>query len=159
MRELSDLLSSGFIRYFAFLSRRVHDLMSNLSEEEIWRNPYGYGNSFGHLMLHVTGNLNYYIGANISGTGYVRNRNLEFSTEKRPSAEELLQSFDEAVAMVKDTARNLDETGWAEGSIDSSLDDNDLNHFETLMTCAGHLYHHIGQMIYINKEHLKGGNK
>jgi len=33
-----------------------------LSEEQFWIKPFAFGNSFGHLVLHLTGNLNYYIG-------------------------------------------------------------------------------------------------
>jgi len=38
-----------------------------LSNEQFWPKPYPYGNSIGHLVLHLTGNLNYYIGARVGG--------------------------------------------------------------------------------------------
>jgi hypothetical protein len=57
----------------------IHELLAPISTEQLWRKPYACGNSIGHLLLHLTGNLNHYIGAQIAKTGYVRNRPLEFS--------------------------------------------------------------------------------
>jgi hypothetical protein len=51
-------------------------------------------------VLHLTGNLNYYIGAQIANTGYVRDRPREFNEPAPPSKEEALKRFDEAVMMV-----------------------------------------------------------
>ena len=68
--KLSELLSN---RYAVNLAR-VRELAAPLAENEFWTRPYPYGNSFGHLVLHLTGNLNYYIGAQIANTGYVRQR-------------------------------------------------------------------------------------
>ena len=62
---LSELLSN---RYAANLAR-VRDLAASVAEKQFWTKPYAYGNSFGHLVLHLTGNLNYYIGAQIANTG------------------------------------------------------------------------------------------
>jgi hypothetical protein len=58
---------------------KVHKLVEPLSSEQIWHGPFPYGNSIGNLILHLTGNLNYYIGVPIAGRGYIRHRDLEFS--------------------------------------------------------------------------------
>ena len=55
--------------------------------------PFPFGNSFGHLVLHLTGNLNYYIGTQIAGTGYVRDRDREFTETQHLPKEEVLQRF------------------------------------------------------------------
>ena len=65
----------------------LHKWVDPLSNEQFWRKPYPYGNSIGHLVLHMTGNLNYYIGARVAETGYVRDRDREF-TDKQPPAKE-----------------------------------------------------------------------
>ena len=41
------------------------------------------GNSIGHLILHLTGNLNHYIGSLVAGTGYERRREQEFTDPAR----------------------------------------------------------------------------
>src|SRR5690349_19148526 len=54
-----------------------------LSEADFWRKPVEPGNSVGHLVLHLAGNLNHFVGAQLGGTGYVRDREREF-TEANP---------------------------------------------------------------------------
>src|SRR4030042_6235989 len=43
-----------------------------------WRMLPGLPNSGGSLALHLAGNLRHYVGAQLGGTGYVRNRDAEF---------------------------------------------------------------------------------
>src|SRR5262245_44079397 len=68
-----------------------------LSEEEFWRKPVEPGNSFGHLVLHLTGNLNHMVGACLGRTGYVRDREREFTEANVPPKAEALARLDEAV--------------------------------------------------------------
>jgi len=85
MPELDATLTAVVAdRYFANLAR-VRELAAPLTEKQFWTKPYPYGNSFGHLVLHLTGNLNYYIGAQIANTGYVRDRAREFTEPNPPS--------------------------------------------------------------------------
>src|SRR6476620_1982776 len=76
---LTDAVARDFTRYYQEAAKKILALAAPLSDEQLWARPYPYGNSIGHLLLHLTGNLNFYIGAEIGGTGYVRNRPLEFS--------------------------------------------------------------------------------
>ncbi len=78
----------------------MRELAAPLSDEQFWAKPFPFGNSFGHLVLHLTGNLNYYIGAQIAATGYVRDRPREFSEAAPPSKDEALKKFDDAIEMV-----------------------------------------------------------
>ncbi len=48
-------------------------------DASVWRTPAGTANSAGNLALHVAGNLQYFVGTVLGGSGYVRNRDLEFS--------------------------------------------------------------------------------
>ena len=52
-----------------------------------WALPTGAPNSGGTLVLHITGNLRHFIGAGLGNTGYVRNRDAEFSTRSGSRAE------------------------------------------------------------------------
>ncbi len=94
MNELSNSIANGFIHACRDYVHRAHALSEKLSEEQFWTKPYPYGNSFGHLTLHLIGKLNYYIGAQIAGTGYVRDREREFSESAPPSKEEVLRRLD-----------------------------------------------------------------
>src|SRR5271169_6606186 len=100
MSGLTQTISSAFTSEYRMRARDLHKSVDPLSEEQFWRNPYPYGNSVGHLVLHLTGNLSYYIGTQIAGTGYIRNRDLEFTESRRPSKTAVLERLDEAIAMV-----------------------------------------------------------
>src|SRR6266851_8518997 len=97
MADLKVTMAAGFEARYKELAGRVRDLASPLSDEQFWTKPFPFGNSFGHLVLHLTGNLNHYIGAQIAQTGYVRDRPLEFSDPNPPSKEEALKRLDDAV--------------------------------------------------------------
>ena len=49
------------------------------NEENIWKIDKEISNSAGNLCLHLIGNINNFIGAQIGKTNYVRHRELEFS--------------------------------------------------------------------------------
>src|SRR5450755_1153820 len=106
MADLNDTIASGLAARYKKLAGIVHQLAGPMSEEQFWAKPLAFGNSFGHLALHLTGNLNYYIGAQIAGTGYVRDRPLEFSETTRPSKAEVLAKFDQVIEMVAGTIDN-----------------------------------------------------
>jgi hypothetical protein len=136
-------------RYFSSLSR-VNELASGLTEAQFWQKPFPYGNSFGHLVLHLTGNLNYYIGAQIAETGYVRDRPREFNDPSPPSKEEALRLLHAAVAMVIKTIGSQSPDDWSRDY--AAVGTNASIRLDMVMQCAAHMQHHIGQMIYLNYE-------
>jgi uncharacterized damage-inducible protein DinB len=151
MDNLSSTLASGFIRCYEDLVKRVHQLADSVPEEQFWVKPFPYGNSFGHLVLHITGNLNYYIGTQIARTGYVRNREREFTETHHRSKEEILKELDQAVALVISTIETQSVEDWSREYTASGEPDAG-NRFNILLKCSIHFYHHIGQMIYLVKE-------
>ena len=154
MDEVSSTIAASLADYFDMVRERVHQWVGPISEERLWRRPYPYGNSAGHLLLHLTGNLNYYIGARIAGTGYVRDRDREFTeTERRPKAE-VLAAFDGAIAMVKDTIGRQSEADWSAPYSAKGVEAKDR--FSILLNCAAHAHHHLGQLIYLSKEWASG---
>src|SRR6266478_2440534 len=100
MADLKSTIASSLTARYKKLTGVVHELAAPLNDEQCWAKPFACGNSFGDLMLHLTGNLNYYIGAQIEGTGYVRDRPLEFSDATCPTQAEVLKKFDQAIEMV-----------------------------------------------------------
>jgi len=150
MPELDATLASVLAdRYYTNLAR-VRELAAPLSETQFWTKPFPYGNSFGHLVLHLTGNLNYYIGAQIANTGYVRDRAREFTEPAPPSKEEALKRLDHAVAMVIETIRGQSSTDWSKTY--SAVGTNCSNRLDMIVQCAAHMQHHVGQMIYLGYE-------
>src|SRR3977135_1758111 len=114
MAELKATVASGLTARYEKLAGVLRELAAPLGEEHFWAKPFPFGNSIGHLVLHLTGNLNYYIGAQVAGTGYVRDRPLEFSDAARPSKAEVLKTFDQAVEMVLATINSQSAEDWSE---------------------------------------------
>src|ERR1700675_2305227 len=57
MTDLADTVVSEFASRFENITAKLHKWVDPLSNQQFWRNPYPYGNSIGHLVLHLTGNL------------------------------------------------------------------------------------------------------
>jgi len=150
MPDLHSTLSTVLTDRYAANAARVHELAAPLTNAQFWQKPFPYGNSFGHLVLHLTGNLNYYIGAQIAKTGYVRDRPREFNDPNPPSKEEALERFDDAVAMVQRTIRAQSQEDWTAEY--SGAGTNAKVRLDMIMQCAAHIQHHIGQMIYLGYE-------
>ena len=147
MADLKETIASDLTARYAKLASAVRELAAPLSDEQFWSKPFPFGNSFGHLVLHLTGNLNYYIGARIAGTGYVRDRPREFSEALRPSKEEVMNKFNEAVEMVVRTIGDQSPEDWSREYTATGSDAKDR--FNMVLQCATHLHHHIGQMMYL----------
>jgi len=150
MGELNTTLSGVLNDRFTANAARVRELATPLDNAQFWQKPFPFGNSFGHLVLHLTGNLNYYIGAQIAKTGYVRDRPREFTDPNPPSKEEALKRFDAAVAMVVKTVRAQSPEDWSAEY--SGVGADARNRLAIVVQCAAHMQHHIGQMIYLVHE-------
>lgn len=150
MSDLSSTLSKVLADRYSQNAARIHELAAPLTNVQFWQKPFPYGNSFGHLVLHLTGNLNYYIGAQIGGTGYVRDRPREFNDPNPPSKEEALRLFEDAVTMVKKTIGAQSPEDWSAAYFGTGA--NAKNRLDMVVQCASHMQHHIGQMIYLGYE-------
>jgi uncharacterized damage-inducible protein DinB len=147
MTDLNPTLADVLCDHYTANAVRVRELAEPISDEQFWQEPFAFGNSFGHLVLHLTGNLNYYIGAQIARTGYVRDRPREFNDPNPPAKEEALQRFDEAISMVLKTIRAQSSDDWSAAY--SGVGATAKNRLGMMLKCAAHLQHHIGQMIYL----------
>jgi uncharacterized damage-inducible protein DinB len=150
MNDLHETVSSILSDRYSQNASRIHELAAPLSNAQFWQRPYPYGNSFGHLVLHLTGNLNYYIGARIAKTGYIRDRPSEFNDPDPPSKDEALKRFDEAVDMVLGTISAQSPQDWSAEY--SGVGTHARKRLDMVMQCAAHMQHHIGQMIYLGYE-------
>src|SRR5262249_4817196 len=152
MKELPNVIATGFISSYGDFAQRVHALAERLTEEQFWKKPYSYGNSVGHLTLHLIGNLNYYIGAQIANTGYVRDREREFTDDSRPTKAEVLRRLDETVDLVIATLEEQSAESWPKAYQADNLSDYIQDRFSVFLRCATHFHHHFGQMTYLEKE-------
>ena len=157
MADLNETIVASLAARYLKLAGVVRELAAPLSEEQFWAKPFPFGNSFGHLVLHLTGNLNYYIGAQIAQTGYARDRPKEFTDAAPPSKAETLKKFDEAIAMVVHTIQSQSAENWTKPYAATGSDAKDR--FDMALQCATHLHHHIGQMMYMGFEWKRKGLK
>lgn len=121
----------------------------------VWRTVPGVTNSAGNLALHVSGNLQHYVGHVLGGTAYVRNREREFSA-RAGSRADLVRELHAAIAAVEDALPRLDAPRLA------SPYPEEINgiRFRTdafLMHLATHLAFHLGQAGYLRRA-LTGDN-
>jgi hypothetical protein len=143
---LAHVAAEEFARYFRHLAERVEKAATAVPEHQFWTKPFTFGNSIGHLVLHLTGNLNHYVGALIAETGYVRHREDEFTDPAGYPRDEVLARFREAVDLVVRTVESQGESDLmsvveAQPPIRTRLG--------LFLVCAAHLNNHIGQMSYL----------
>ena len=149
--NLTAVVVQGLTAHYERVRLRVHTLVDGLSTEQVWQRPFPFGNSVGHLLLHLTGNLRYYIGAQIAGTGYVRDRPKEFADPSGRPKDEVLRAFDDAIALV---LRTLAAQSAGDLALPfSAVGAEDIkDRFSMFLRCAAHADHHAGQMIYLCKQ-------
>ncbi len=151
MDSLRETVAAAFSRRFDAFLDQARTLTEGLTDEEFWSRPYAYGNSVGHILLHITGNLDYYIGTEIARTGYVRDRDLEFSDTAKRSKVEVLRDLGAAVDMVKRTILAQSADDWSAPY--SATGTDEVDRFGIILRCAHHFHHHLGQVIYLSREH------
>jgi len=150
MSDLDATLAAVLTDQYTKHAARVRELAAPLTEAQFARKPFPFGNSFVHLVLHLTGNLSYYIGARIAQTGYVRDRPREFTDPNPPGKAEALARFDAAIAMVLRTISAQSPADWSAPYTGTGA--SAVNRLDMIVQCASHLQHHIGQMIYLTFE-------
>jgi uncharacterized damage-inducible protein DinB len=128
------------------LRDEVHQLAQPLGEEQFWARPVVPGNSFGHLVLHLTGNLSHFAGARMAGTGYVRDRDREFTEAEVPPKAEALARLDEAVAVYLRVVESLSGDGLVAPHPDAEKMGSAVNALVKMLT---HFALHRGQMSYL----------
>lgn len=154
MGDLAQTIANDLVDYYEMVRAQTHKWVDPLSEEQLWRLPFAHGNSVGHLLLHMTGNLSYYIGAQVAGNGYIRDRNREFTDGEKKSKREVLEAFDGTIAMVQETIRKQSAQDWLK-PYSAQLEPEAKERFSIFLRCAGHAYHHVGQLICLSRELLK----
>lgn len=140
------LIETLKLLYTRDLNRLKNELEQYNNESDIWKIKGQVNNSAGNLCLHLVGNLNTYIGKELGGTGYVRNRELEFSL-KNISRQELLTKVDDTIQMIRQTLDRLDED-LLKNEYPVVVFDQKTSTEYLLVHLATHLSYHLGQINY-----------
>jgi hypothetical protein len=128
------------------LNRLKSEIENYTREENIWRVDKHIANSAGNLCLHLIGNLNTYIGKELGGTNYIRNRDLEFSLKNIPRSE-LVNNISGTIEMVDQVLSGLDEVELSKEYPILVLNTKTSKEY-LLVHLATHLAYHLGQVNY-----------
>jgi len=119
--------------------------------DSLWECPKGISNSAGTLCLHLTGNLQYFIGAALGKTGYIRDRNAEFNKKDLKKAE-LITEIEAAAEAIKQGFELLQEKDLPEGYVEGFFNDGHLHSTDYILSrLLSHLNYHIGQVNYLRR--------
>ncbi|WP_336701931.1 DinB family protein [Chryseobacterium indologenes] len=128
------------------LNKLKTEIEAYQNEENLWIIDKSIANSAGNLCLHLVGNINHFIGAQLGNTGYIRHRELEFSLKDVPRAE-LIEKVENTIAMIDAVLPQLSEEDLKK--------EYPLVVFESKMTTdyflihlVAHLDYHLGQINY-----------
>lgn len=137
----------------AFFERDLNKVITEISlfksENDIWKIKEGILNSAGNLALHVIGNLNHFIGTTLGNTGYVRNRDEEFSLKDIPR-EALIADINDLKETIKNTLSKLSSADL-ENDFPIKIRDEVLSTQNMLIFLLAHLNYHLGQINYLRR--------
>ncbi|MGE0816281.1 MAG: DinB family protein [Vicinamibacterales bacterium] len=145
MSTTSSALAALYARDLARLVRQ-HDA---LDDAHLWQVRPGVTNSAGNLMLHLVGNLREFVGRQLGGVAYARDREREFGARDVARAE-LGAALRELAAVVPDVLRGMAEERWDETFPQNVLGEPVSNR-QFVIHLYGHLNYHLGQIDYLRR--------
>jgi len=138
---------AGF--YERDLRKLIEEINLFKNEENLWKTAGTIKNSCGNLALHLIGGLNFLIGTTLAKTGYVRNRDLEFS-KKGVDRKELINELEKLILLINQTIHSLTEKE-IETDFPIFFDKPHASTRYVLMQLSLHLNYHLGQMNYLRR--------
>ena len=128
------------------LSKLKEEINGYKVESNLWLTSGEITNSAGNLGLHLVGNLNHFIGAALGNTGYIRQRDLEFSLKNVPRIE-LIKQIDDTMVIVENTLSKLTPQDL-EQEYKHRVFEKQTSTEYFLVHLAMHLAYHLGQVNY-----------
>lgn len=128
------------------LEKLKQELLLFKNENELWQTKGETKNAPGNLALHLIGNLKHFIGAQLGNTGYVREREKEFS-EKNVALSNIIREIDEVKQMVNAVLSSLSASDL-EKNFPLEFQGKQRSVLEMVFILYGHLNYHIGQINY-----------
>lgn len=148
---------ADYARFFGRELATVRDeLLAYPDAASIWALPPGLPNSAGTLALHLAGNLRWFIGAQLGGSGYVRDRDAEFS-QRNVDRDTLVRNIETASDEVTRALAQLDDARMDE-PFPLEVGGVRLPTGRFIGHLAVHLGYHLGQIDY-HRRIVTGVNK
>jgi len=140
---LNDSLKKIIIRD---LQKLKDEINAYSNESNIWITQGGISNSAGNLCLHLVGNLNHFIGAQMGQNGFIRHRELEFSLKDIPRTE-LIKNIEDTIQVV-DTVLDQITAEQLATEFPIQVFGFPMSTEYFLIHLASHLSYHLGQINY-----------
>jgi hypothetical protein len=128
------------------LAKLEDEIEAYPSEESLWIVRGDIINPAGNLSLHITGNLQHFIGAILGKTGYVRDRHAEFNDKGVPQ-DELLEKIRQTRQLLDDVIPTL-SPAVLESKYPIEVFGRPMSVTLFLIHLHGHLNYHLGQVNY-----------
>lgn len=128
------------------LNKLIEEINLYKNEEDLWKIKEGISNSGGNLALHLIGNLNHFVGATLGNTGYIRERDKEFSLKNIPR-EQIVVDLKKTVAIIKNTLPHL-STEYLKKDFPVQINYKTSSTSYVLLHLLTHLSYHLGQVNY-----------
>ena len=150
--SITNELAALFRRDLAKFAKQIESFPT---DELLWQTLPGVINPAGNLALHIEGNLSEFVGRQLGGLPYQRNRDLEFSSKEGTRADlsarltKLSESIPAVIAGL--TADQLEK------EYPQLVLDRPMSSGEFLIHLYGHLNWHLGQVDYLRRLLIKGG--
>ncbi|MFM7729001.1 MAG: DUF1572 family protein, partial [Flavobacteriales bacterium] len=110
----------------------------------------GVVNSVGTLAIHMCGNLQHFIGAVLGNSGYVRNREAEFSHTPR-SKEDIIAEIEATSIAVQTALAQLSEADLSREMPDTPPHHKGRSVGYFLVQLVAHFARHSGQLNYLRR--------
>lgn len=128
------------------LNKLAEEINLYKTEEDVWKIKEGISNSTGNLTLHLIGNLNYFIGTTLGNTGYVREREKEFSLKNIPRVQ-LAEDLKKTIEVIKNTLPRLAAEDLKK-DFPVPINNKTSSTSYVLLHLLAHLSYHLGQVNY-----------
>lgn len=122
------------------------EILAYQDEADIWRSVPGLPNAAGTIALHVAGNLQHFVGAQLGMSDYIRDREAEFS-RRDVSAAGIVEELDQTIGAVKAAFLGLEEDAM-DGMFPLEIAGVRPTSGEFLIHLVAHLAYHLGQIDY-----------
>lgn len=136
---------------FGEIRKRLLKAMEQLTEQQLNWSPDDTSHTIADLLRHIEGNMNERIRRGIENeTVGEREQAFTKAYMSKPEAEALITRTMDHILKLLDviTDEQLEDVQWVRGKARSNLD--------MLHQCAAHYSEHMGQILYIAKQCLKG---
>ena len=144
-----SLSSELALLYARDLKRLIQEIQAFPDDQSLWQVRPGVTNTAGNLALHLEGNLREYIGHQLGGSAYTRQRPLEFSSKGLPAAE-LAARLSEVLELVPRVVAGLSEE-QLDADYPEQVFKAPISTRRFLLHLYSHFSYHLGQIDYLRR--------